>query len=59
MRREIGVCGKCGGTVNLLRQGRPGVCEDCGATEKQKEIKKNLPKLEMVEEIRGPILLQE
>lgn len=58
MRREIGICGKCGGTVYLVRQGRPGMCEDCGASEKQKEVKKNLPTLEM-QDYYKPQLLQE
>jgi len=49
MKRAIGTCGKCGGIVYLHRNGRNGICEECGAEEKEKIAKPNLPKLEMKE----------
>ena len=47
MKRAIGTCGKCGGIVHLYRNGRNGVCEDCGAEEEKNLPKPNLPKLTM------------
>lgn len=56
MRRLIGKCGKCEGNVYMMRNGHPGVCEDCGATEKVKVATPNVPVLEMNEQEKQLLL---